>query len=456
MKQTSTKMITPVRCVVYTRKSSNEGLEMEFNSLDSQREACAAYIASQKQEGWNLAADRYDDGGFSGGSLDRPALKKLLDDVEAGRIDIIVVYKIDRLSRSLVDFTKLVELFDRHNVSFVSVTQSFSTTSSMGRLTLNILLSFAQFERELAAERVRDKHAASRKRGIWMGGCPALGYDVRDRKLLINPEESELIRTIFQRFAETGSATQLAQELNAQGHRTKTWTTSTTGVLRKGKEFDKGTLYKMLGNRLYLGEAVFKGTPYPGEHEAIIDQALWDKVQAILKEQVREKSSRTRAQTPAPLKGLIHCHHCNRAMTPTHTRKKGKKQYRYYLCMNAMRKGHEACPLPMIPAGEMEGMVFDHLRALIRTPELAAKTWRSANDDGGGIPEKTIVKALQTLDPVWDVLFPSEQARLMQLLVDRVIVGTENIFVQLRVAGLQSLVKELADEETPMERKIAS
>ena len=237
-----------VRCAVYTRKSSEEGLELAFNSLDAQREACTAYIDSQRHEGWLALDDRYDDGGYSGGTLERPGLQRLIRDIEAGRVDTVVCYKIDRLSRSLTDFAKLVDVFERNSVTFVSVTQSFCTTTSMGRLTLNILLSFAQFERELAGERIRDKFAASRAKGMWMGGSPPLGYDVRDRKLVVNSAEAELIRLIFRRFLDLGSALLLIRELSAQGHRTKSWTTQ-AGTFREGRPFDKGTLYKILRNR---------------------------------------------------------------------------------------------------------------------------------------------------------------------------------------------------------------
>ena len=256
-----------MRCAIYSRKVSEEGLELAFNSLDAQREACAAYIDSQRHEGWLALDDRYDDGGYSGGTLERPALQRLMRDIEAGRVDTVVCYKIDRLSRSLTDFAKLVDVFERNSVTFVSVTQSFCTTTSMGRLTLNILLSFAQFERELAGERIRDKFAASRRKGIFMGGHPPLGYDVRDRKLVVNPAEAELVRLIFRRFLDLGSALLLIRELNAQGHRTKSWTTQ-AGTFREGQPFDKGTLYKILRNRTYLGEAVHKGRSYAGEHEA--------------------------------------------------------------------------------------------------------------------------------------------------------------------------------------------
>jgi len=252
-----------LRCAVYTRKSSEEGLEMEFNSLDAQREACEAYIASQRGEGWVLVPDRYDDGGVSGGTLDRPALKRLLADVEAGRIDIVVVYKVDRLSRSLLGFHKLIEMFERRKTTFVSITQSFNTTDAMGRMHLNIMLTFAQYEREATGERIRDKVAASRKKGIFMGGWAPLGYVVRDRKLIIQPADADRVRAIFQRFVQLKSATLLARELVLAG-----------ATNRYGHLLDKGVLYRLLNNRVYIGEAVHKGVSYPGEHTAIIDRKL--------------------------------------------------------------------------------------------------------------------------------------------------------------------------------------
>jgi site-specific DNA recombinase len=419
-----------VRCAVYTRKSSEEGLDQEFNSLDAQRQACEAYVASQKPEGWMLVPDRYDDGGFSGGTLERPALQRLLRDIEGGRIDVVVVYKIDRLSRALMDFAKLVEVFDRHGVTFVSVTQAFNTTTSMGRLTLNILLSFAQFEREVIGERIRDKFAASRARGMWMGGHPPLGYDVKDRKLVVNGAEAATVRMIFERFLTVGSATLLARDLRAEGVTTK-----------RGKPIDKGDLYKLLNNRVYLGEAVHKGTAYPGEHSAIIDQALWDRVRAILATKAPTRAGRTRCQTPALLRGLIFgptgC-----AMTPTHTRRRGKL-YRYYVSMDVIKQGPDACPVRRVPAGEIEAAVIDQVRALIRTPEIVVCTWRTARVEDASISENDVLEALQRLDPVWEELFPAEQARILQLLVERVDVGIDGIDIRLRTDGLTSLVADL-------------
>ncbi len=441
------------RCATYTRKSSEEGLEQDFNSLDAQRESCEAYIASQKREGWLQVPDNYDDGGFSGGTLERPALKRLTADIETGRIDCVVVYKIDRLSRSLVDFTKLVEVFDRHNVTFVSITQSFNTTTSMGRLTLNILLSFAQFEREVIGERIRDKFAASRKKGMWMGGTPPLGYDVKDRKLLVNETEAALVQHIFERFIRIGSATTLVAELKKDGHCTKTWVTQ-KGRIHEGRPIDKGFLYKLLHNRVYVGETVHKGESFPGEHDAIIDQALWNKVHSIFAKNSTARANVTRAAMPMPLKGLIRCGHCDLAMTPSHTRRRGK-QYRYYLCLKASKNGHRTCPVRSIAAGEVEAAVIGNLRALVRAPELVVRTWRSVNAEGAEIPERDVRDALGRLDEVWDELFPIEQARLLHLMVDKVVLEPEGLDIRFRGDGLDTVIEELRAIEHDKERNAA-
>jgi DNA invertase Pin-like site-specific DNA recombinase len=429
--------VRKTRCAVYTRVSTDERLDMEFNSLDAQREAALSYIASQKHEGWIVVGDRYDDGGFSGGTLERPALQRLLRDVEHGVIDVIVVYKVDRLSRSLTDFARIVEIFERHSVSFVSVTQAFNTTTSMGRLTLNILLSFAQFEREVIGERIRDKFAASRARGMWMGGNPPLGYDVRERKLVVNETEAELVRLIFKRFLRVGSATKLAQELRRAGHRTKSWTTQ-DGNHRPGKPIDKGAIYKILGNHVYLGEAVHKGTPYPGEHEPIIDRATWDKVHTILAENTVARSNSTRAQTPALLRGIMFAPG-GHAMTPSHTRKAGRL-YRYYVATDAIRQGYAECPVRSVPAAEVEEAVVAQIRHLLCTPEIIARTWAEAKSE---MPEREVVKTITEFAPLWDELFPAEQARIVRLLVERVDLAPSGLRVKLRAEGLQTLVEEL-------------
>src|SRR3954469_4858457 len=369
------------RCAVYTRKLTDEGLDMDFNSLDAQRESCEAYITSQKAEGWIHAPDRYDDGGFSGGTLERPALKRLLADVRAGRIDVIVVYKIDRLSRSMLDFLNLAELFESHGVTFVSVTQSFNTKDAMGRMALNILITFAQFEREVIGERIRDKVAASRKKGIWMGGWTPLGYEVRDRKLIIHEVDAERIRSIFRRFVQLESATLLARELVAAGERN-----------RYGHLLDKGVLYKLLSNRVYIGEAVHKGTSYPGEHEAIIDRSLWDQVHALMKESPRKRSNQARAQSPALLRGLLFGPD-RAAMSPTHTRKSGRL-YRYYISQTAMKRGGSDCPVRQVPAGEIERIVLEQVRGLLQSPEIVVQTWRAARKQRPEVTEHEVRTAL--------------------------------------------------------------
>jgi len=421
-----------LRCAIYTRKSTEEGLDMEFNTLDAQREACEAYIASQKSEGWVATRDRYDDGGFSGGNLERPGLKQLLADIDDGLIDVVVVYKIDRLSRSLMDFSKLVEVFDRNGVTFVSVTQSFNTTTSMGRLTLNILLSFAQFEREVIGERIRDKVAASRKRGIWMGGYVPLGYDVQDRKLLVNDAEAASIRRIFERFVELGSATVLARELRRDGFRNK-----------QGTLIDKGYLYRLLNNRVYRGEAVHKGKAYPGEHDAIIDEALWYQVHAILKESPRKRANNSRSRTPALLKGLIFSD-TGAAMTPTST-KKGAKLYRYYVSMDVIRNretGEENAPM-RLAAGMVEDAVVTEVRRILQTPEVVAQVIGNLKRDGLGASEPDAIAALHEFSALWAQLFPAEQARIIQLLVRRVTVTAAGLEVDIRREGIAGVVREM-------------
>ncbi len=421
-----------LRCAIYTRKSSEEGLDMEFNSLDAQREACEAYVASQRSEGWVATRERYDDGGFSGGTLERPGLKQLLADIDDGLIDVVVVYKIDRLSRSLMDFSKLVEIFDRNGVTFVSVTQSFNTTTSMGRLTLNILLSFAQFEREVIGERIRDKVAASRKRGIWMGGYVPLGYNVEDRKLLVNDAEAASVRRIFERFVELGSATVLARELRRDGFRNK-----------QGTLIDKGYLYRLLNNRVYRGEAVHKGKAYPGEHDAIIDNDLWDRAHAILQESPRKRANNSRSRTPALLKGLIFSD-TGAAMTPTST-KKGAKLYRYYVSMDVIRNretGAETAPM-RLAAGMVEDAVVTEVRRILQTPEVVTQVIAALKSENSAISEADAIAALHDFTGLWAQLFPAEQARIIQLLVRRVTVTAAGLEVDIRREGIAGVIREM-------------
>ena len=326
-----------LRCAIYTRKSTEEGLEQDFNSLDAQREACEAFIASQKHEGWIALPTHYDDGGYSGGTLERPALQRLLADIRGSKVDVVVVYKIDRLTRSLLDFAKIVEVFDAHGVSFVSVTQAFNTATSMGRLTLNVLLSFAQFEREVTGERIRDKIAASKKKGMWMGGYPPLGYDVKDRKLVVNEAEAETVRYIFRRYQEFGSVRLLKEHLDADGIVSKR-RTAPDGRPYGGKPIARGALYHMLQNRLYRGEIVHKNQAYPGEHAPIIDDDLWQKVQTTLAANRVDRGAGKGNNHVSLLAGLIYDAH-GELMTPSHAVKKGVR-YRYYVSKSLVTGGH--------------------------------------------------------------------------------------------------------------------
>jgi DNA invertase Pin-like site-specific DNA recombinase len=362
---------------------------------------------------------------------------------------VVVVYKIDRLSRSLTDFANLVEVFERHNVTFVSVTQQFNTTTSMGRLTLNILLGFAQFEREVIGERIRDKFAASRKKGMWMGGRPPLGYEVGHRRLVVIEREAALVRRIFDRFAKSGSALSVARELNAAGEVTKRRLCA-NGV-RGGKPWTKGAIYKVLANHIYLGEAVHKAVAYPGEHAAIIDQRAWDKAHTVMAEPAHRRGASTRAQVPAILKGLIFGPN-GRAMSPSHTRRRGRI-YRYYVAREAIADGYDTCPVTSVPAADVEGAVLDHVQKLLAAPELVARAWVVAKRQSGDeITEREITVLLADFATVWTELFPAEQARIAQLLVERVNVHENAIEVRIRAEGLASLVGELQRES---ERKAA-
>jgi DNA invertase Pin-like site-specific DNA recombinase len=420
-----------LRCAVYTRKSTDEGLDKEFNTLDAQREACEAYIASQRAEGWVLVRDRYDDGGFSGGTLDRPALKRLLADIEQGLVDVIVVYKIDRLSRSLMDFAKLVETMEAHGVTFTSVTQSFSTTTSMGRLTLNILLSFAQFEREVIGERIRDKFAASRARGMWMGGKVPLGYDVVARKLVVNEPEAARVRRVFELFVETGSGVETVRRMQGEGLTAKT-----------GRPLDKGDVYKFLNLRTYIGEVEHKGKVYPGEHQAIVPRELWDRAYAILQVSPRSRAAQNRQQAPALLKGLIYGID-GRALSPTHCRK-GGRLYRYYVAQRVLKGDAPGDGIVRrVSAAEIEGAVVDQVRALLRQPEVVVGTWLAARAEAPGLKEGEVRETLARLDPLWSELFPAEQARIIRALVERVVIGPDGADIRLRLDGLGALARDL-------------
>ncbi|HEY6769455.1 MAG TPA: recombinase family protein [Candidatus Sulfotelmatobacter sp.] len=353
-----------IRCAIYTRKSSEEGLEQSFNSLDAQREACAAFIASQRHEGWRALPALYDDGGYSGGNLERPGLKRLLEDIEANKVDTIVVYKVDRLTRSLADFAKIVEALDARGVSFVSVTQQFNTTTSMGRLTLNILLSFAQFEREVTGERIRDKIAASKRKGMWMGGTVPLGYDVKERKLVVNPEDAKLVVRLFHLYLELGCVSKLKARLDQEGITSKA-RTSAAGNRSGGTSYYRGALYQILKNRIYLGEIPHRGQNHPGEHSAIVPRELWDQVEAQLRSDHQGRRNGLKANSPSLLVGLLQDAEGNR-FTPCHTTKNGRR-YRYYVCP-ATSGGKEAANKPSrVPAHDVERRVALRLQSFLQS-----------------------------------------------------------------------------------------
>lgn len=383
------------RCAIYTRKSTEEGLEQDFNSLDAQREACAAYILSQKHEGWAELSDRYDDGGFSGGSMDRPGLTQLLNDVEVGRVDVIVVYKVDRLTRSLADFAKMVDLFDGAGVSFVSVTQAFNTTSSMGRLTLNVLLSFAQFEREVTAERIRDKVAASKRKGIWMGGAVPMGYDVKDKALIMNRREANAIRTIFSEYLAVGSVRGLSDRLDALSIVSKR-RTDRYGRTTGGTSFSRGALYNILRNPIYIGKTRHKNELYEGLHEAIIDNVIWQKVQDQLANHGGKKMSAARRSAKRLLDGVLYDSN-GRLMRTTYAIKSkssgGTKQsQRYWYYASTPSGSDEQSIIERLPAGEFERLVLTGLKNHLNDQSWLTLKIRMAVD----LDPSSITKILQT------------------------------------------------------------
>jgi site-specific DNA recombinase len=367
-----TKQQPTIRCAIYTRKSSEEGLEQEFNSLDAQRESAEAYITSQQHEGWTCLPEHYDDGGFTGGNMERPALQRLMADIEAGKVDCVMVYKVDRLSRSLLDFARMMRVFEQHDVSFVSVTQQFNTATSMGRLMLNVLLSFAQFEREMISERTRDKIAAARRRGKWSGGMPLLGYDVVDTKLVVNDPEAVRVREIFKLYLGSRSLLAAVKKLDLRGWVTKHWVTK-KGTQRGGKAFNKTRLHQLLTNVTYIGQIKYKDEVHEGEHEAIVDSEVFRKTQLALNRNSRNRDKSVRNKHGALLKGLLRCAHCSCAMAHSYT-KKGQNRYRYYVCTQAQKRGWSECPSPSVPAGEIERFVVEQIKCIGRDPKLVAAT----------------------------------------------------------------------------------
>ncbi len=365
-----------IHCAIYTRKSTEEGLDRDINSLSVQRQACEEYVRSRSSEGWRVVAETYDDGGWSGATVNRPAFQRLLADVEASRVGCVVVHRVDRLSRSLLDFARLMHFFQERGVAFVSVTQNFSTADPVGRLTLNLLATFAEFEREMISARTRDKIAASRQRGRWTGGTPILGYDLRDGRLVVNKEEAARVREIFRLYEEHHSLTRVVEEVACRGWAGKAWIRPDGGA-RGGRPFDKATLRRVLVNPLYAGKIRCNGSLVAGEHGALVDEAIWSRVQTRLRHNGSGGYQGERENSDALLKGLLRCARCGCAMTPTYA-VKGKRRYRYYVCQSIAKKGAHACPSGRVAAHDVEQQVVEQIRAIGKDPELVAETVRQA------------------------------------------------------------------------------
>jgi len=437
------------RCAIYTRKSSEEGLEQEFNSLAAQREACEAYIRSQQHEGWLLARNRYDDGGFSGGNLERPAAQRLLTDIRAGRIDIVVVYKVDRLTRSLADFARLVELFDAQGVSFVSVTQQFNTTSSMGRLTLNVLLSFAQFEREVTGERIRDKIAASKKKGMWMGGNVPLGYDANERTLVINPAEAETVRRVFALYRELGCVRRVKEEADRLGLRTKCSTT-TNGTERGGKPFSRGHLYTLLSNPIYTGHIAHKGELHPGQQAALIDDESWSTVRDQLAANTSNHRRRAKAAEPSLLAGLLVDARGER-LTPSHAVKKGRR-YRYYVSAALITEaGTDRAHGWRLQAQEIEDTVIRVLADALTSPAMVLDRFGTAD-----IPSDQTRKMLDRAARLAAALnrSPAQRAKVVRDLIEKVVIEENTIAIRVRRGPLLGGPVSSSSAENPTDSPI--
>lgn len=444
-----------LRCAIYTRVSDDEGLDQEFSSLDNQREAGEYHIKAQAHAGWRVLPERYDDGGYSAKDLHRPAAKRLLQDIVDGKIDVVVVYKIDRMSRNMFDFVDLMKLFEKHKVTFVSVTQHFNTETAMGKLILNILQSFAQFEREMTAERIRDKFAASKMKGMWMGGPPPLGYDVVERKLITNANEVKLVNHIFERYVALKSTTLLCDELKRNGHHTKSYISRTERPVG-GKDFVTNSILTLLRNRLYVGEVHHRGKYYPGQHKMIVPRVLFEEVQEILKQNGGVKRKRTwTIKSKALLKGMLVCGGCEGLMSPTHSRK-GNKHYHYYVMNSYRRNSCEGCPMDRIPAGEIEAVVSGQLKAILASPQIVVETWRKLKTRNLAYQESDLHDAMRDLNNVWDNLIPEERKRIALLLIDRVVTRSDGIDIEYRADGFEKIIDDLQRKlNTNQQRRVS-
>jgi site-specific DNA recombinase len=428
----NTTLKSVVRCAVYTRKSCEEGLEQSFNSLDAQREASEAFIVSQRHEGWRVLPAHYDDGGYSGGNLERPALKQLLEDVATNKIDTIVVYKVDRLTRSLADFAKIIEALDARGVSFVSVTQQFNTTTSMGRLTLNILLSFAQFEREVTGERIRDKIAASKRRGMWMGGFVPIGYDVKERKLIVNPEEAKTIRRIFSLYLEVGCVRDLKVRLDEEGIKSKV-RQSSDGRSSGGSPFSRGALYKILNNHIYVGEISHKGQYHPGEHEPIISRELGDRVQGQLRDGNEGRRNGIQVKSPSLLTGLIQDGEGNR-LTASHTVKKGRR-YRYY-CQAVTQQGTAPGSSVRLPAHDIESRIMARIADFLQSEKEVMDELRAAEESAEKIQQ--LLASAAAASKILKEGTRSQTSELVRKVVHRVVVDREHVEILISKKKLRA------------------
>ena len=425
----------PIKCAIYTRKSKEEGLEQEFNSLDSQRVLAERYIQSQAGKGWTVLPKHYDDGCYTGGNMDRPALQELLDDIESGTVDCVVTYKLDRVSRSLFDFAKIIHIFDEYRVIFDTVTESFSSANPSGRLMLNMLLSFAQYERELTIDRVRDKFSESSKKGLWMGGHPPLGYDVKDRKLVVNEGEAKIVKLIYKRFLETESCRRVADGLNRAKHRTKS--VKTYG----GKLFDPNGVRKILLNIQYKGYVRHKDNVYKGEQEAIIEEEVWDNVQKIFTHNDAHRK-RYATQSPAMLRGLIDCGACNCGMTPTAGNNHGLT-YRYYTCNNHL-KSRSCRGLKIVPAEGIERRVMEEVLKKIRTSEVILNI-QELNKTNRKLSPDDLKVMVDNVAEVWNALCPNEQRKIVRMLVANVVLYESHVDIEINLQGFNRLLLEFSE-----------
>jgi len=426
------KEIKPIYCAIYTRKSSSEGLEKEFTTLDAQREAAESYIKSQKSQGWIALSDKYDDGGYTGADTDRPGLQKLINDIKLGKINCIVVYKVDRLSRSLLDFTKILEFFEEYKVTFISVTQHFNTDNSMGRLTLNILLSFAQFEREMISERTRDKIGAARKKGKWTGGVPPLGYDIDHEKhmLVINEQEAKLVKKIYAMYLDVSSILNTTILLNEQGYTTKKHV-SKAGKTFGGVKFNKNNIHRILMNPIYIGKVAHYDDVYDGEHEAIIDKELFEKVQERIAYNRVDRKIRKNAKCAGLLSQLLRCKACDCPMIHTYSVKNKVTKYRYYVCIKAQKQGYMICPTRSVNAQEIEDTVMEYLPKIkVKDNPLLEDKYRNA-----------VPKVLS----IWQTLIANEKHRILKLLFSSIDyhAGEGSLGMNLNEKGVYQLYNEI-------------